>query len=421
MGSAVRRVALYVKTHSSKTVYTKRTGRTGRKQGSNHAGSTVRGEAIAAGVVPKARTSFCLFTQEEMTKPEYVGVNWGVCIKRIASIWKELDDTAKGAYKKKSNDEWLAQQRAMVQQGLTKVVATHDDGGVTPPRDYPTRFGSYQVLEGRSVGRGSYGRVVLCSEEATGRRVAVKVFEDDHGEDAGREMSVYQRIQACTGNPGFLQLLAGNTNPPTPWIALPFVPGTTLMAALRRRLLSDEEKLGCVEQIAQALSCLHNRCCIAHMDLKPGNILWDPSRHYAYLIDFGMSIVTKGDGTPLEGTEHAGVTALYRPPELWTGAIKTSTICHAVDVWSFGCMLAEIFNGKPLMGFGESNSHIRAAVVGWSTAWTRKQPTRLLVLIPAHLRCLVWWCCAPDPGRRPQIRGDVCTLAKSLPPCHMLA
>ena len=158
MGNAVRRVALRVKTHSSKTVYTKRTGRTGRKQGSNHAGSTVRGEAIAAGVVPKARTSFCLFTQEEMTKPEYVGVNWGVCIKRIASIWKELDDTAKGAYKKKSNDEWLAQQRAMFEQGLTKVGAPHDDGGVTPPRDYPTRFGSYQVLEGRSVGRGSYGQ-----------------------------------------------------------------------------------------------------------------------------------------------------------------------------------------------------------------------------------------------------------------------
>ena len=166
MGIAVRRVALGVKTHSSKSVYTKRTGRT-RKQGS--AGSTVRGEAIAAGVVPKARTSFCLFTQEEMTKPEYVGVNWGVCIKRIASVWKELDDSAKGAYKQKSNGEWLAQQRAMVQQGLVKCAAPHDDGGVTPPRDFPTRFGSYQVLEGRSVGQGSYGRVVLCSEEATGR------------------------------------------------------------------------------------------------------------------------------------------------------------------------------------------------------------------------------------------------------------
>ena len=121
------------------------------------------------------------------------------------------------------------------------------------------------------------------------------------------------------------------------------------------------------------------------MDLKPGNILWDPSRHYAYMIDFGMSTVTKGDGTPLERIEYAGVTALYRPPEQWAGAIKTSTMCHAVDVWSFGCMMAEISNGKPLMGVGDTNAHIRAAVVAWSAAWTRKQPSRPLFLIPAHL------------------------------------
>ena len=102
------------------------------------------------------------------------------------------------------------------------------------------------------------------------------------------------------------------------------------------------------------------------------------------------------------------------PPAGWAGAIKTSTMCHAVDVWSFGCMMAEIFNGKPLMGVGETNAHICAAVVAWSTAWTWKQPSRQLFLIPAHLRCLLWWCCAPEPGRRPRIRGDVRALAMSL-------
>ena len=95
-----------------------------------------------------------------------------------------------------------------------------------------------------------------------------------------------------------------------------------------------------------------------------------------------MSIVSKGNGTPLEGIEHGGVTALYCLPELWAGAIKTSTMCHAVDVWSF---VAEIFNGKPLMGVGDTNAYILAVVVAWSTAWTRRQPSRQLFLILAHL------------------------------------
>lgn len=412
-----RRVVLRAKTHSGETVYGKRKGRT---EGSRNKGSSVRGEAIVSGLVPKARTSFCLFTQDELAKPEYVGVKWQVGIKRIAKLWKKLDDTTKDAYKQKARDEWRRQRDAMAQHGFkAKCVAPPDVVGVTTPRTYPTCFGSYRVLQGQGLGHGSYGRVVLCSEGETGRRVAVKLFEDDHGEDAHHEMSMYQRIQTFGGHLCFLQLLAVNANPPTPWIALPFVPGTTLLAAVRQGHLSAEAKLCCVEQIAQALSWLHHMCCIAHMDLKPGNVLWDPSRMYAFLIDFGMSIVTKTDGTPLDKFEHAGVTALYRPPELWAGAIKTSTCCYAVDAWSFGCVMAEIFNGKPLMGLGQTTAHIRAAVIHWSTSWTRNQPTRHLALIPAHLRCLVWWCCAPEPGRRPQIRGEVRTVAISLPPCPM--
>jgi len=100
-------------------VYGKRKGRT---RGSRNKGSTVRGEAIVSGLVPKARTSFYSFTQEEMAKPEYVGVKWPVGIKRIAKLWKELDDTTKDAYKR---DEWRKQQDAMVQHGSRRSVFRH--------------------------------------------------------------------------------------------------------------------------------------------------------------------------------------------------------------------------------------------------------------------------------------------------------
>ena len=86
----------------------------GRPQGVTNR-RTVRVVAIASGLVPKVRKSFCLFTQAEAKKPEYQRARLVDCIKPIAKQWRELDDATKNAYKQQATDEHIKHREATVQ------------------------------------------------------------------------------------------------------------------------------------------------------------------------------------------------------------------------------------------------------------------------------------------------------------------
>ena len=388
----------------------------GRPHGSTKVKPSTRDAAVASGLIPKSRNPFVLFLQEEIKKPEYTGKPWSYSSKRIGTLWANMPCQTKNDWIQKAQAERDRQKAAMTQHGLMKgTVEPAGVVGVTAIIESSTRFGPYEVLRREKLGSGSYGRVVVCSEVGTGRRVVVKVFEDSHGIDARHEIDMYTRVAAHGGCRSILKILEGNPHPPTPWVALPFVPGTTLRVALRDALVSVDEKYGVVQQISQALSSLH-QACIAHMDLKPDNILWNPYAHLIYVIDLGGSVQTDPHGKPVQPSSHAGVTAPYRPPELWAAPLRLGSKCRAVDAWSFGCVIAEVFSGTPLFWkVGESTSHIRQRVDRWCVSWHTKQLMVDLVHCPHSLRTLVWWLCAPQPGRRPEIVGDMQRLSRSLP------
>ena len=92
--------------------------------------------------------------------------------------------------------------------------------GVTAIIDSITRFGPYEVLRREKLGSGSYGRVVVCSEVGTGRRVVVKVFEDSHGRDASHEIVMYMCMAA---HGGCRSLLKDSFGADTRWQAEPSV------------------------------------------------------------------------------------------------------------------------------------------------------------------------------------------------------
>ena len=91
-------------------------------------------------------------------------------------------------------------------------------------------------------------------------------------------------------------------------------------------------------QILQSLKILREHS-IVHCDLKPENIMLDDS-HYPKikLIDFGSSCFEKDQiYTYIQ-------SRFYRAPEIMLGICYTS----AIDMWSLGCVLAELFTGFPL-------------------------------------------------------------------------
>ncbi|KAL5102857.1 Cyclin-dependent kinase 1 [Taenia crassiceps] len=94
-------------------------------------------------------------------------------------------------------------------------------------------------------------------------------------------------------------------------------------------------------QMLQALLYCHARRII-HRDLKPQNILVDVDRNIVKLADFGLA---RSFGYPLRKLTHEVVTLWYRSPEILLGE---TLYCCGVDMWSMGCMLAEIATGDPL-------------------------------------------------------------------------
>lgn len=85
--------------------------------------------------------------------------------------------------------------------------------------------------------------------------------------------------------------------------------------------------------------CHHNR--ILHRDLKPQNLLINANGQLK-LADFGLA---RAFGIPVNTFSHEVVTLWYRAPDVLLGSRMYNT---SIDIWSAGCIMAEMYAGRPL-------------------------------------------------------------------------
>jgi len=85
--------------------------------------------------------------------------------------------------------------------------------------------------------------------------------------------------------------------------------------------------------------CHKNR--VLHRDLKPQNLLLTNDGQLK-LADFGLA---RSFGIPVRSFTHEVVTLWYRPPDVLMGSKHYNT---SVDMWSIGCIFAEMLTGRPL-------------------------------------------------------------------------
>ena len=93
-------------------------------------------------------------------------------------------------------------------------------------------------------------------------------------------------------------------------------------------------------QLMRGVAYCHQRK-VLHRDLKPQNLLINREGALK-LADFGLA---RAFGIPVRSYTHEVVTLWYRSPDVLMGSRKYST---PVDIWSCGCIFAEMANGKPL-------------------------------------------------------------------------
>ena len=121
-----------------------------------------------------------------------------------------------------------------------------------------------------------------------------------------------------------------------------------VLSKMQEPFLQAEVK-GLLFQLCSAIAYMHERWFI-HRDLKTSNLLYT-NDGVLQVCDYGLA---RHYGDPIAKYTHLVVTLWYRSPELLLGASEYST---AVDVWSIGCIFAEmICKGRVLFpGQGEIN------------------------------------------------------------------
>ena len=121
---------------------------------------------------------------------------------------------------------------------------------------------------------------------------------------------------------------------------------TDLHAAIRANVLQDVHKRYIVYQTLKALKYMHS-AELLHRDMKPANLLLNADCHMK-VADFGLARslrevqLAAADADAPVLTDYVA-TRWYRPPEILLGSTRYT---YGVDMWSVGCILAELLVGQ---------------------------------------------------------------------------
>ncbi|KAI0335378.1 Pkinase-domain-containing protein [Cubamyces sp. BRFM 1775] len=234
------------------------------------------------------------------------------------------------------------------QSGPPKPRAAHSK--FVPPRtSHPPLLPSRSVYcyeRLNSIEEGSYGVVFRARDKQTGDIVALKKLKLDE-EKHGFPITALREINAlmvCKHENvvGIREVVVGDTLTQV-FIVMDFIEHDlkTLLSVMPSPFLQSEVKTLMLQLLSAVAHC-HERW-ILHRDLKTSNLLMN-NRGTIKVADFGLAR-RYGDPVGVGGLTQLVVTLWYRAPEILLGATTYST---AVDMWSVGCIFAELLLNEPL-------------------------------------------------------------------------
>ncbi|CAF1921651.1 hypothetical protein YC2023_020679 [Brassica napus] len=199
------------------------------------------------------------------------------------------------------------------------------------------------------INEGTYGIVYRARDEKTKEIVAlkkIKMKEDKYEEEYGFPLTSLREINillSCN-HPSIVnvkEVVVGGRNDSDVYMVMEHLEHDLKGLMERKKQPFSTSEVKCLMlQLLEGVHYLHTNWII-HRDLKPSNLLMNNSGELK-ICDFGMA---RQYGSPIKPYTQMVITQWYRPPELLLGAKQYST---AVDMWSIGCIMAELLSQKPL-------------------------------------------------------------------------
>ncbi|KAK9216392.1 hypothetical protein WN944_008401 [Citrus x changshan-huyou] len=208
----------------------------------------------------------------------------------------------------------------------------------------PKSAESYDKID--KVGQGTYSNVYKALDRDTGKIVALKKVKFDTSEPESvkfmaREIMILQKLD----HPNVVKLegLATSRMQYSLYLVFEFMQTDLARIISNHEGKLTEPQVKCyMQQLLSGLQHCHDRG-ILHRDVKGSNLLIDKNG-VLKIADFGLAnYFSPNKKRPLTSRV---VTLWYRAPELLLGATNYGV---GIDLWSAGCLLAEMFSGRPIM------------------------------------------------------------------------
>ncbi|KAI3730848.1 hypothetical protein L1987_62026 [Smallanthus sonchifolius] len=194
------------------------------------------------------------------------------------------------------------------------------------------------------IDEGTYGVVYRAKDKKTGEIVALKKVKMEK-EREGFPLTSLREINILLSfhHPSIVDVkeIVVGSNLDSIFMVMEYMEHDlkALMETMKQPFSQSEVKCLMI-QLFEGTKYLHDNW-VLHRDLKTSNLLLN-NRGELKICDFGLS---RQYGSPLKPYTHLVVTLWYRAPELLLGTKLYST---AIDMWSLGCIMAELLSKQPL-------------------------------------------------------------------------